>query len=114
MEEVDIKVEAEIESLIANNQLKAVSERLSSWAHPEIADLLIRLDKPHQILVYRSLPRQRAADVFAYLEPEWQDSLLTALTDTDTRTLLADLSPDDRTAMLELSLIHISEPTRPY
>ncbi len=101
MEEVDIKVEAEIESLIANNQLKAVSERLSSWAHPEIADLLIRLDKPHQILVYRSLPRQRAADVFAYLEPEWQDSLLTALTDTDTRTLLADLSPDDRTAMLE-------------
>ena len=101
MEEVDIKVEAEIESLIANNQLKAVSERLSCWAHPEIADLLIRLDKPHQILVYRSLPRQRAADVFAYLEPEWQDSLLTALTDTDTRTLLADLSPDDRTAMLE-------------
>ena len=47
------------------------------------------------------MPRQRAADVFAYLEPEAQDSLLNALTDTDTRTLLADLSPDDRTAMLE-------------
>ena len=101
MQDVDLEQESEVESLIKANQLKAVSERLGSWAHPEIADLLIRLDKPHQILVYRALPRQRAADVFAYLEPEAQDSLLNALTDTDTRTLLADLSPDDRTAMLE-------------
>ncbi len=101
MQDVDAQVEEEIESLIARNQLKAVSERLGSWAHPEIADLLIRLDKPHRILAYRALPRQRAADVFAYLEPEAQDSLLTALTDADTRALLADLSPDDRTAMLE-------------
>ena len=101
MKDVDLEQESEVESLIKANQLKAVSERLGSWAHPEIADLLIRLNKPHQILVYRALPRQRAADVFAYLEPEAQDSLLNALTDTDTRTLLADLSPDDRTAMLE-------------
>ncbi|MDP4693941.1 MAG: CBS domain-containing protein, partial [Opitutales bacterium] len=93
--------EIEIQELIANNQLKAVAERLKSWANPEIADLLMGLDKPHQILVYRSLPRQRAADMFAYLEPEDQDSLLEALTDADTRILLADLSPDDRTEMLE-------------
>lgn len=93
--------EIEIQELIAKNQLKAVAERLKSWANPEIADLLMGLDKPHQILVYRSLPRQRAADMFAYLEPEDQDSLLEALTDADTRILLADLSPDDRTEMLE-------------
>ena len=30
-----------------------------------------------------------------------RDNLLTALTDADTRALLADLSPDDRTEMLE-------------
>ncbi|MGJ8651475.1 MAG: magnesium transporter [Opitutaceae bacterium] len=93
--------EIEIKELIAKNQLKAVAERFQSWAFPEIADLLMGLDKPHQILAYRSLPRQRAADMFAYLEPEDQDTLLDALTDADTRTLLADLSPDDRTEMLE-------------
>lgn len=100
---VDENTEAEIEiqELIEQNQLKAVAERFQGWAYPEIADLLTQLDKPHQILAYRALPRQRAADVFAYLEPEDQDSLLEALTDADTRALLADLSPDDRTEMLE-------------
>ena len=96
-----IDAEIEIQELIAQNQLKAVAERFHSWAFPEIADLLIRLDKPHQILAYRALPRQRAADMFAFLEPEDQDRLLAALTDTDTRALLEDLSPDDRTEMLE-------------
>lgn len=91
----------EIEKLIAQNQLKAVSEHLKNWAKPEVADLILRLDKPHQILVYRALPRQRAADVFAHFEPEHQDEILEALTDGDTRHLLANLNPDDRTAMLE-------------
>jgi len=38
--------------------------------------------------------------MFAYLEPAHQDKILEALTDADTRVLLAELSPDDRTAML--------------
>ncbi len=101
MVEENTAAESEIEELISTNQLKAVAERLRSWAEPEIADLLIALAKPQQILVYRALPRQRAADVFAHLEADDQDTLLTALTDADTRTLLADLSPDDRTEMLE-------------
>lgn len=93
--------DSEVEELIARNQLKALSERLKNWAEPEVADLILRLDKPHQILVYRALPRQRAADVFAHFDPEHQDRILEALTDGDTRHLLANLSPDDRTAMLE-------------
>ncbi|MEC7609987.1 MAG: magnesium transporter, partial [Verrucomicrobiota bacterium] len=63
----NINGELKLQHLIASNQLKAVAETLQSWAVPEIADLLIDLDKPHQILVYRALPRQRAADMFAYL-----------------------------------------------
>ncbi len=101
MAEEEIASDSEIEELIADNQLKALSERLRNLAEPEVADLILRLDKPHQILVYRALPRQRAADVFSHFEPEYQDRILEALTDGDTRHLLANLSPDDRTAMLE-------------
>lgn len=101
MPEQTLISDLEVEELIANNQLKAVSERLTNWAKPEVADLILRLDKPHQILVFRALPRQRAADVFAHFEPEHQDRILEALTDGDTRHLLANLNPDDRTAMLE-------------
>jgi len=101
MLEENIVDETEIQELIEKGQLKALSERLKNWAEPEIADLILKLDKPHQILVYRALPRDRAADVFAHFEPEDQDRVLEALTDVDTRYLLANLSPDDRTAMLE-------------
>ncbi len=101
MFEENTVADSEIEALIENGQLKALAESLTSWANPEVAELILRLDKPHQVLVYRSLPRERAADVFAYLEPEDQDDVLDALTDADTRQLLANLSPDDRTAMLE-------------
>ncbi len=101
MVEENTVAEEEIHELIAKNQLKALSERLKLLAEPEVADLILSLDKPHQILVYRALPRQRAAHVFAHFEPEHQDRILEALADSDTRYLLANLSPDDRTAMLE-------------
>jgi magnesium transporter len=99
--EVPVQSNVRIEELIQTNQLKALSAELANLAEPEIADLIYDLDKPHQILVYRALPRHRAADVFAHFEPAQQDAILEALTDVDTRHLLATLSPDDRTAMLE-------------
>jgi len=101
MLEENIVSDSEVEALVEEGQLKALSKSLMSWANPEVGDLILRLDKPHQVLVFRALPRERAADVFAYFEPEDQDDVLAALTDADTRALLADLSPDDRTAMLE-------------
>jgi magnesium transporter len=101
MSEENTVTDSEIEEFIEKGQLKALSKSLTYRADPEVADLILRLDKPHQILVYRALPRQRAADVFAHFAPEDQDRILEALTDSDTRHLLANLSPDDRTAMLE-------------
>ena len=101
MREENTVTDSEVEALVEKGQLKALSKSLTSWAIPEVGDLILRLDKPHQVLVFRALPRERAADVFAYFEPEDQDDVLAALTDADTRALLADLSPDDRTAMLE-------------
>ncbi len=101
MTEENTEIDSKMGHLIASGHIKPISEELQNWADPEVADYILRLDKPHQILVYRALPRHRAADVFAYFEPEDQDTFLEALTDADTRVLLANLSPDDRTAMLE-------------
>ncbi|TVP78875.1 MAG: magnesium transporter [Puniceicoccaceae bacterium] len=101
MSEERTEMDSKMGHLIAKGHLKELSAELKNWADPEVADYILHLDKPHQILLYRALPRQRAADVFAYFEPEDQDSILEALTDSDTRDLLANLSPDDRTAMLE-------------
>ncbi|CAI8341697.1 MAG: Magnesium transporter MgtE [Opitutia bacterium UBA7350] len=101
MKEETKSSDAEIRQLIAEQRYPEVVSALASWADPEIADLLVHLERGKGILLYRTLPRQQAAKVFSYLEPEAQDEFLKALTDTDTRTLLANMSPDDRTALLQ-------------
>ena len=48
MEDSVADEEAEIEALVADNQLKAVSDRPKAWAHPEIAELILRFN-PHSL-----------------------------------------------------------------
>lgn len=91
----------EIKELLEKRNWRELSRRLADWPEPEIADLLLHVEKTERVLLYRSLPRKRAADVFAHLDHEHQDALLEELGDEGTRELLAHLSPDDRTALLE-------------
>jgi len=74
---------------------------LGDWPAPEIADLLEHLRKPDRVLLFRALSRDLAADVFAYLDLDQQNALLTDLTDEEARQILADLPPDDRALLLD-------------
>jgi len=91
----------EIIELIEKRKWTDLKSGLDSWPEPEIAELLLDIDKSDRVLLYRTLPRDTASEVFSHLEPEQQDDLLRDLTDHETRNLLADLSPDDRTELLE-------------
>lgn len=90
----------EILELVEKRQWQELTKRLADWREPEIADLLLHVEKPERVLLYRTLPRRQAARVFAHLDHEHQDALLSELGDEDTRHLLAHLKPDDRTALL--------------
>jgi len=94
-------LEPEIVELIEAHRWGDLREALEDWPAPEIADLLLQLHKPDRVLLYRSLTREVAAEVFSHLDVEKQDHLLRDLTDEETRRLLADLPPDDRTHLLE-------------
>jgi magnesium transporter len=91
----------EIEELIKDRNWSVLREALESWPAPELSDLLLSLPKSDRVLFYRSLPRDLAADVFSHLEVATQDEFLHDLSDEETRHLLANLSPDDRTHLLE-------------
>ncbi|TVR52338.1 MAG: magnesium transporter [Puniceicoccaceae bacterium] len=99
-EELDQRIQGVVE-LIHLHRWKDAAKELSDWEPPEIAEVMFHLDKSDRVLLFRSIPRPKAADVFSYLDYEHQDALLTELTDEDTRHLLANLTPDDRTALLE-------------
>ncbi len=91
----------EIEELIKSRDWAVLREALEAWPAPELSDLLLSLPKSDRVLFYRSLPRDLAAEVFSHLEVSTQDDFLHDLSDEETRHLLANLSPDDRTHLLE-------------
>jgi magnesium transporter len=91
----------EILDYINGRKWNALREVVADWPPIDTADLILSLDKPDRVLLFRSLPRAQASLAFAELEPTDRDNLLKDLTDEETRRLMADLEPDDRTAVLE-------------
>lgn len=96
-----VQIRPDIESLIEARNWRALREAVQDVPPPDLADLLLELDKRERVILFRAIPRDPAADVFAHLETDQQESLLHDLSDEETRRLLEDLHPDDRTALLE-------------
>lgn len=94
-------LKSEVKQLIQERRWTDLREGLMKWPPAEVAELLLDMDQADSVLLFRSLPRQFAAEVFAELEPHQQDGLLKNLTAQETSQLLADLTPDDRTALFE-------------
>lgn len=52
-------------------------------------------------VLFRILPRERAADIFEYLPVEIQEALVHSLGQEQVVGVLNEMDPDDRTALLE-------------
>ena len=91
----------EIESLIAERKLSILKEILSDWSPADIADLIVDLPEQDKVIVFRVLPADLATDTFEHLEFDTQEELLKAMGNEEVASILNDMSPDDRTALLE-------------
>ena len=91
---------AEIKRLVEDRNWSLLRRELAVMRPPEIADLLLELEKADRILVFRLLPRELSSEAFSYLDGEHQDALAGELTSEEMRRLLADMKPDDRTQFL--------------
>src|SRR3970040_432933 len=91
----------EIESLIAERKLSILKEILLDWTPADIADLIIDLPEQEKVIVFRVLPADLATDTFEHLEFDTQEELLKAMGNEEVASILNDMSPDDRTALLE-------------
>src|SRR5215813_13329922 len=67
----------------------------------ELADLIGDLPGEQQATVFRVLPRATAATTFEYLPYEKQEELLKSMAQGEVAAILNDMSPDDRTMLLE-------------
>ncbi|MBM4267191.1 MAG: magnesium transporter [Deltaproteobacteria bacterium] len=91
----------EIEEYLTRRDFAGLRDALSRLDTPEIADLVGELPSEQRALVFRILPRMLATETFEYLEPEPQKDLVATLAQEQVAALLNNMSPDDRTALLE-------------
>lgn len=87
--------------LIAERNLHALRDLLLDVAPVEIAELLQTRSDEERVLIFRILPRDKAALIFAELDVDVQELMLSGLGDRQTARLLDEMAADDRTALLE-------------
>jgi len=91
----------EIKSLIDARNFGALRELFSDWPPADVADVILDLPEDEQVIIFRVLPAALAADVFEYIGIEEQQNLLRAMAHEQVVAILNEMSPDDRTALLE-------------
>src|SRR3982075_2775925 len=91
----------EIKSLIDARDFNGLRELFKEWPPADVADVILDLPDDEQVIIFRVLPAALAADVFEYIGIEEQQNLLRAMAHEQVVGILNEMSPDDRTALLE-------------
>jgi magnesium transporter len=94
-------LQPEIREMIAEKNFGALRGVFADWPEADLAELIADLPENEQVVVFRLLPHQAAADTFEYLDVEVQQNLLRAMGKEETARVINGMSPDDRTALLE-------------
>ncbi|MEY2485707.1 MAG: magnesium transporter [Verrucomicrobiota bacterium] len=91
----------EIRGLIDARNFNGLRELFKEWPPADVAEVILDLPEDEQVIIFRVLPAALAADVFEYIGIEEQQKLLRAMAHEQVVGILNEMSPDDRTALLE-------------
>ncbi len=80
---------------------KQLKEVLDEMNEQDIAELFMELEERDLTLIYRLLNKELAAEVFVNMEPEYQEMLIRAFSDTELREVLDELYIDDAVDLIE-------------
>ena len=95
------KMLEEILNLIENQKFNDLREYLEQVKSADFPSLFEELDKDKMILIYRILSKEKAADVFAELEPDIQEDLINCFTDRELKSVINELFMDDTVDLIE-------------
>ena len=98
MEQYDAE---ELMQYIQERKFRLLRARLSEMNEVDIAEFLGELEDNPKVMVFRMLPKELAADVFAFLEPDVQEHIINSITDAELAKIIEDLFVDDAVDMLE-------------
>ncbi|MCI6639780.1 MAG: magnesium transporter [Pygmaiobacter massiliensis] len=87
--------------LIDRRNFKQLRQALDGMNEVDVATFIEQLPREKMAVVFRTLPKTMAADVFSNLEPESQQIIIDAITDQELSIIIDDLFVDDAVDMLE-------------
>lgn len=91
-----------LRELLENNNLKLLRDELTDMAYPDIAEFIMEFDDDKTaVRLFRILPKDISADVFAYLDLDNQQAIVQSITDSEIQRLMDDLFVDDAVDFLE-------------
>jgi magnesium transporter len=67
----------------------------------DVAEKLSELHADERLLEFLKVPKEYKADVFAHLDPSFQEETIRSIGSNDVADILNAMTPDDRTQLLE-------------
>lgn len=91
----------ELLQFVEEHKYRLLRSHLAEMNEADIAEFMEELDRNQRMLIFRMLPKDQAADVFAFLEPDVQEYIINSITDAEVSKIVEDLFVDDAVDMLE-------------
>ncbi len=91
----------ELRELLESRQYTGLRQELSQMNEADIAAIMEELEEEQLLKIFRILPKDLAADVFAYMDVDNQQFIITSLSDRDAANIIDNLMADDATDLLE-------------
>ena len=98
MEHIDFE---DLVQLAIDKKYRQLKEALLELNEVDIALFIEELGQDRSAIVFRMLPKTLSADVFAELDPEFQEHIINSITDRELSEIVEDLFVDDAVDMLE-------------
>ena len=89
-EELELKIK-ELNDLLESGKLSEFRNALIELNEVDIAQYMEELDGNRLLLVFRVLPKDISADVFAYMTSEQQQVIIESITDRELSAIVDDL-----------------------
>lgn len=98
---VEFKMKEKVSELIETKKFNHLKEYLQSVNSADLPTLFEELDDEKNLIVYRLLSKEKAAEVFAELDSDVQEKLINNFSDKELQNVINELFMDDTVDLIE-------------
>ncbi len=87
--------------MLSENKFSTIKDILREMNIVDIAQAISEADSENQVKIFRLLPKDSSADVFSYLDPDTQETVINSITNVEIHNLFEEMFIDDAVDFLE-------------